>query len=153
MIRKLKDGQYRLYARKKDPKTGKRRNLGTCGTRAAARRRAEAYKRNARRKVTHRLLEENACAFSVSKPHQNSFAWRVACCLQKRLRIFTDNDAPLLLLEHRHVLLSRECVHLLSAHRSASPFDDALFHTNESTRIPGPTSWLVPHRRAQRCEM
>ena len=29
MIRKLKDGQYRLYSRKKNPKTGKRRNLGT----------------------------------------------------------------------------------------------------------------------------
>jgi len=29
MIRKLKSGKYRLYSRKKDPKTGKRRNLGT----------------------------------------------------------------------------------------------------------------------------
>ncbi|HZP88174.1 MAG TPA: hypothetical protein VFB54_15290 [Burkholderiales bacterium] len=29
MIRKLKNGQYRLYSRKTDPKTGKRRNLGT----------------------------------------------------------------------------------------------------------------------------
>lgn len=29
MIRRLKSGQYRLYSRKKDPKTGKRRNLGT----------------------------------------------------------------------------------------------------------------------------
>lgn len=29
MIRKLKSGQYRLYSRKKDPKTGRRRNLGT----------------------------------------------------------------------------------------------------------------------------
>jgi hypothetical protein len=28
MIRKLKSGEYRLYSRKKDPKTGKRRNLG-----------------------------------------------------------------------------------------------------------------------------
>jgi hypothetical protein len=36
MIRKLKDGQYRLYSRKKNPKTGKRRNLGTFKTRAAA---------------------------------------------------------------------------------------------------------------------
>jgi hypothetical protein len=35
MIRKLKSG-YRLYSRKKDPKTGKRRNLGTFATRAAA---------------------------------------------------------------------------------------------------------------------
>jgi hypothetical protein len=36
MIRKLKDGRYRLYARKKDPRTGKRRNLGTFKSRAAA---------------------------------------------------------------------------------------------------------------------
>ena len=36
MIRKLKSGQYRLYSRKVDRKTGKRRNLGTFKTRAAA---------------------------------------------------------------------------------------------------------------------
>jgi hypothetical protein len=36
MIRKLKSGQYRLYSRKKNPKTGKRRNLGTFATLAAA---------------------------------------------------------------------------------------------------------------------
>ena len=36
MIRKLKSGEYRLYSKKKDPKTGKRKNLGTFKTRAAA---------------------------------------------------------------------------------------------------------------------
>ena len=36
MIRKLKSGQYRLYSRKLDPKTGKRRNLGTFDSREAA---------------------------------------------------------------------------------------------------------------------
>lgn len=36
MVRKLKTGQFRLYSRKADPKTGKRRNLGTFGTRKAA---------------------------------------------------------------------------------------------------------------------
>ena len=36
MIRKLKSGEYRLYSRKKNPKTGKRRNLSTFKTRAAA---------------------------------------------------------------------------------------------------------------------
>jgi hypothetical protein len=41
MIRKLKSGQYRLYSRKKDPKTGRRRNLGTFGTKKAA----EAHER------------------------------------------------------------------------------------------------------------
>jgi hypothetical protein len=36
MIRKLKSGEYRLYSRKKNPKTGKRRNLGTFSSRQAA---------------------------------------------------------------------------------------------------------------------
>ena len=36
MIRKLKSGQYRLYSRTVDPRTGKRRNLGTFATRAEA---------------------------------------------------------------------------------------------------------------------
>jgi hypothetical protein len=36
MIRKLKSGQYRLYSRKKDAKTGRRKNLGTFNSRAAA---------------------------------------------------------------------------------------------------------------------
>jgi len=36
MIRKLKDGRYRLYSRKKDAKTGRRKNLGTFASRAAA---------------------------------------------------------------------------------------------------------------------
>jgi hypothetical protein len=36
MIRKLPKGGYRLYSRKKDPRTGKRRNPGTFPTREAA---------------------------------------------------------------------------------------------------------------------
>lgn len=36
MIRKLKSGEYRLYSRKVDPRTRRRRNLGTFATRAAA---------------------------------------------------------------------------------------------------------------------
>jgi hypothetical protein len=36
MIRKLPSGEYRLYSRKINPKTGKRRNLGTFKSRAAA---------------------------------------------------------------------------------------------------------------------
>ena len=36
MIRQLSSGQYRLYSRKLNPKTGKRRNLGTFATRVAA---------------------------------------------------------------------------------------------------------------------
>jgi hypothetical protein len=41
VIRKLKSGEYRLYSRKVNPKTGKRRNLGTFPTRA----KAEAHER------------------------------------------------------------------------------------------------------------
>jgi hypothetical protein len=37
MIRKLKSGEYRLYASKKTPRTGRRRNLGTFKTLEAAR--------------------------------------------------------------------------------------------------------------------
>jgi len=36
MIRKLKDGRFRLYSRKLDPRTGRRRNLGTFPSRSAA---------------------------------------------------------------------------------------------------------------------
>jgi hypothetical protein len=36
MIRKLRSGQYRLYSRRVNPRTGKRRNLGTFKSRAAA---------------------------------------------------------------------------------------------------------------------
>jgi len=36
MIRKLKSGKYRIYSRKVDPETGKRRNLGTFDTKEAA---------------------------------------------------------------------------------------------------------------------
>jgi hypothetical protein len=42
MIRKLASGQYRIYSRTKDAKTGKRRNLGTFATRAAAERHERA---------------------------------------------------------------------------------------------------------------
>ena len=36
MIRKLASGEYRLYSRKVDPRTGTRRNLGTFASREAA---------------------------------------------------------------------------------------------------------------------
>jgi hypothetical protein len=42
MIRKLAAGGYRLYSRKKNPKTGKRRNLGTFKTRAEAQKHEQA---------------------------------------------------------------------------------------------------------------
>jgi hypothetical protein len=42
MIRKLKSGEYRLYSRKKGPKTGKKRNLGTFSTLEKAKQRERA---------------------------------------------------------------------------------------------------------------
>lgn len=36
MIRRLPSGKFRLYSRKLNPKTGKRRNLGTFATREEA---------------------------------------------------------------------------------------------------------------------
>jgi hypothetical protein len=36
MIRKLSSGKYRLYSRKKNPRTGRRRNLGTFSSKKAA---------------------------------------------------------------------------------------------------------------------
>jgi hypothetical protein len=52
MIRKLPSGKYRLYSLRKNPKTGKRRNLGTFSTRAAAvkhEREVEYFKRRTRK--------------------------------------------------------------------------------------------------------
>lgn len=42
MIRKLASGKFRLYSRKRDARTGRRRNLGTFATRAAAERHERA---------------------------------------------------------------------------------------------------------------
>lgn len=36
MIRRMKSGKYRLYSRKLDPRTGRRRNLGTFPDKAGA---------------------------------------------------------------------------------------------------------------------
>lgn len=50
MIRKLSNGHYRLYSKRTDPKTGRRRNLGTFTSRAAAEKheRAVQYFKRAR---------------------------------------------------------------------------------------------------------
>jgi hypothetical protein len=56
MIRKLESGSYRLYSRKKNPKTGKRRNLGTFPTLEKAKEHEHAvqyFKRH--RALTHSL--------------------------------------------------------------------------------------------------
>jgi hypothetical protein len=42
MIRKLSSGKYRLYSRKRDPRTGRRKNLGTFSSLAAAKKHERA---------------------------------------------------------------------------------------------------------------
>jgi hypothetical protein len=42
MIRKLASGEYRLYSRKKNPRTGRRRNLGTFSSLDAAKKHEKA---------------------------------------------------------------------------------------------------------------
>ena len=42
MIRKLKSGKYRIYSRKKDHRTGKRKNLGTFTSKSAAKKHERA---------------------------------------------------------------------------------------------------------------
>ena len=42
MIRKLRSGKYRLYSRKKDPRTGKRKNLGMFNSKAAVKKHERA---------------------------------------------------------------------------------------------------------------
>ena len=42
MIRKLSSGEYRLYSKKRNPKTGRRRNLGTFKSREQAERHERA---------------------------------------------------------------------------------------------------------------
>jgi hypothetical protein len=55
MIRRLPSGRYRLYSRKPDPRTGKRRNLGTFATLEAAKQHERAiqfFKRRGRLRPT-----------------------------------------------------------------------------------------------------
>jgi hypothetical protein len=56
MIRKLVSGRYRLYSASRDPRTGKRRNLGTFDTRAEAEQheRAVQFFKRQRSRRTHR---------------------------------------------------------------------------------------------------
>lgn len=42
MIRKLASGKYRIYSRKKNPRTNKRKNLGTFNSLAAAKKHEKA---------------------------------------------------------------------------------------------------------------
>lgn len=58
MIRKLKTGQYRIYSRKIDPKTRKRKNLGTFDSLEAAQKHSGRYSISS---TTNRPRQRPAC--------------------------------------------------------------------------------------------
>ena len=70
MIRKLPSGKYRLYSRKKNPRTGRRRNLGTFASRAAAEKHERAVQ----------YLK------ALSAPIQGTAAWHPRTCRSPRCR-------------------------------------------------------------------
>ena len=84
MIRKLKSGEYRLYSRKLDPRTGKRRNLGTFDSREKAERHElrRTVLQTARLKGTNRrgpgtvhdAVNEKSEGPRLSRRHNRSFA-------------------------------------------------------------------------------
>jgi hypothetical protein len=90
MIRKLASGKYRLYSRKRNPKTGRRRNLGTFSTRTAAEKHERAvqfYKRHWRPvefaddaggKLVIAYLGGMPHAFKVSPDHAADESWEQA---------------------------------------------------------------------------
>jgi hypothetical protein len=57
MIRKLKSGKYRLYSQKKNPKSGRRRNLGTFDTGEQA----EKHERAVQYFQARRLTQPTTC--------------------------------------------------------------------------------------------
>ncbi|WP_426426492.1 hypothetical protein [Bradyrhizobium genosp. A] len=68
MIRKLASGEYRLYSRKVNPKTGKRRNLGTFKSRAAA----EKHERDVQYFRRHRHLRQVARGTPANQTLENN---------------------------------------------------------------------------------
>ena len=75
MIRKLKSGKYRLYSRKKNPKTGKRRNLGTFDTREAAEKHERAVQ-YFKRKYRWILATTSLWAYSIWRGLSRAEHWR-----------------------------------------------------------------------------
>ena len=69
MIRKLSSGEYRLYSRKTNPKTGKRRNLGTFKSRAAAERSRASRKASPARRLTSWILSRGSDLLSQNSSH------------------------------------------------------------------------------------
>jgi hypothetical protein len=79
MIRKLASGKYRLYSRKKNPKTGRRRNLGTFASRAAAQKHERAVQFFKRGLIGLCRRRFSSDARVKSGPPERPVGVRVAC--------------------------------------------------------------------------
>src|SRR5687768_16254089 len=84
MIRKLASGGYRLYSRKINPKTGRRRNLGTFKTRAAALKHERAIQFFKRGGSPWRDERRQLGAISRKQPKRRAGSARLSICRRKR---------------------------------------------------------------------
>src|SRR3977135_817738 len=87
MIRKLSSGEYRLYSRKTDPKTGKRRNLGTFKSRAAAEKHERAVQ-YFNRPCSHVVLSDGKACLERSRRDL------IAACHWYEILRFAQDDKP-----------------------------------------------------------
>jgi hypothetical protein len=78
MIRKMKTGEYRLYSRKKNQRTGKRRNLGTFASRQAAEKHERAVQFFKRKTGEYRLYSRKKNQRTGKRRNLGTFASRQA---------------------------------------------------------------------------
>jgi len=147
VIRKLRSGEYRLYSRKIDPHTGKRRNLGTFATRAAAEKHERAVQFFKRQHALLKPLSHLRQEHEVMGQHTE-----VAFSFTRGVRSAAQRTA-------QPTLVTRECrLHLptLAEHttvsRSLRLLPKSLHHLTTVLRLR-PLAALAPtvqgnHRRA-----
>jgi len=92
MIRKLASGKYRLYSRKKNPKTGRRRNLGTFASRAAAAKheRAVQFSSGVKRGVSRMRCSVQRC---TADPGPSQSPYRRAPTLRRSRGLQRTNNS------------------------------------------------------------
>jgi len=129
MIRKLGSGKYRLYSRKRDPKTGRRRNLGNL---RHARRRAEARARGpvlqARRLANVARSSPIRRKTAARRPAKSKRRWsgavtRNSNALDLDAKVFTRGSS-------RQVAASLKRSAERSKRRKASPYQSAMSMLN-----------------------
>jgi len=74
MIRKLSSGKFRLYSKKKDPKTGKRRNLGTHLFASGAVIAEDVLILNLRNDLLRKLVRQPDCRLTEKVPMDAGFS-------------------------------------------------------------------------------